>query len=183
MLYSWRIACFPSTSCFAFCPRFLSNSVFVPVVGLLFLNGWKTTCCAWIPVMKADINLLGNKILLRGMQVLFLSLLQPRESGYFSLLNLFPLICTRCLILVSRPKTVSIIASPSPDSPTRFLTYIFLCAFLSSLPALASIITASLPLNSSPLHADAPGVFSGPIRNASICSSPNTVCTSLCKYW
>lgn len=72
---------------------------------------------------------------------------------------------------------------PSPDSPTRFLTYIFLCAFLSWLLALASIITVSLPLNSSPLHADAPGVFSGPIRNASICSSPNTVCTSLCKYW
>lgn len=39
----------------------------------------------------------------------------------------------------------------------------------------------SLPLSRSALPADNPGVFGGPIRNVSICSSPNTVCTSLSK--
>ncbi len=59
------------------------------------------------------------------MQVLMLSLLQPRESGYFSLLDLLPL-----PYLTLSPQNSVYHCSPSPDSPALFLTYIFYVLFI-----------------------------------------------------
>lgn len=67
-----------------------------------------------------------------------------------------------------------------PHPRLFFLFFLLLSSILSSLPASASITSASLPTVQLPSTDRHPCLSSGlPIRNASTCSSPAAVCTSL----
>lgn len=65
------------------------------------------------------------------------SLLQPREPGYYSLLNLFPLICTHCFIFLSCPP-------PQNKAPNAFPLLTLPLSFSFTSFCVLFIFTASL---------------------------------------